>query len=79
MAMSSAQIAAFEAASGGTVVGHHLLWVGALFSVLFIWAAWSLVVLYKGFVGKNVSPKEFMGGLIRLMLIILIGGFVFLR
>jgi integrating conjugative element protein (TIGR03758 family) len=71
--MSSAQISAFEAAAGDTVIGHANLWFGAVFVFLFLWAAWSLVVVYRGWANGNVSTGALGGAFIRLLLIILIG------
>ncbi|MDR0770561.1 MAG: TIGR03758 family integrating conjugative element protein [Burkholderiales bacterium] len=79
MAMTSAQRSAFEAASGDTILGHHHLWVGGLFMILFLWAAWSLLTAYKGWVDGSVTAKALGGASFRLLLMILLAMAFFLR
>jgi len=77
--MTDAQVKAFEAVAGDSVVGHSTLWVGAVFTFLFLWAAWTLVTAYRGWANGSVSTAALGGAFVRLLLIILIAGAFLLR
>ncbi|MFN7073917.1 TIGR03758 family integrating conjugative element protein, partial [Proteus mirabilis] len=58
--MNSSQQAAFEAAAGPGMSPSvlNLLCIGALLAVLFLWAAWGLVDVYRGWANENVRTAR---------------------
>lgn len=73
MAMTEAQVDAFQAASTATVSDSHLLLVGSMVAILFLWSAWSLFTSYKGWAGGSTSGKVAGGAFARVILLILVG------
>jgi integrating conjugative element protein (TIGR03758 family) len=56
MAMDSAQSIAFKAASGNIDANVlHLVCIGLLLSVLFLWAGWALVDIWNGWSNGKVT------------------------
>ena len=58
--MNPSQQAAFEAAAGSGMSPAvlNLLCIGALLAVLFLWAAWGLVDVYRGWANENVRTAR---------------------
>lgn len=55
MGMSAVQSSAFKAASGEMDISAlHLLSLGLLFAVLFLWAAWALLDVWAGWSNEKV-------------------------
>ena len=73
MAMTEAQVNAFNAAANATVADSHLLFVGSMVAILFLWSAWSLFTSYKGWAGGSTSGKVAAGAFFRVIALILVG------
>ncbi|EPB7160686.1 TIGR03758 family integrating conjugative element protein [Escherichia coli] len=58
--MNPSQQAAFETAAGSGMSPAvlNLLCIGALLAVLFLWAAWGLVDVYRGWANENVRTAR---------------------
>ena len=58
--MNPSQQAAFEAAAGPGMSPAvlNLLCIGALLAVLFLWAAWGLVDVYRGWANESVRAAR---------------------
>ncbi|WP_409160580.1 TIGR03758 family integrating conjugative element protein [Pectobacterium sp. B2J-2] len=76
--MNGTQKAAWLAASGNTEPSVlHLLILGLLFSVLFLWATWALVMAYKGWTSRTIDAESAGTFTIRLVLLLVISIFLF--
>ncbi|UTO00875.1 TIGR03758 family integrating conjugative element protein [Serratia nematodiphila] len=74
MAMNAAQEQAFKAASGGVEVNIlSLICIGGLLAVLFVWAAWALTDIWKGWSNeklRNAAMVQFAVRLVSLLLVV---------
>ncbi|AFI91579.1 TIGR03758 family integrating conjugative element protein [Pectobacterium sp. CHL-2024] len=76
--MNAAQKAAWSAASGNTDPSVlNLLILGLLFSILFLWATWALVMAYKGWTTKSIGAESIGTFTVRLILLLVISIFLF--
>lgn len=70
--MNSTQEQAFKAASGGVEI--HLLslvCLGGLLATLFVWAAWALVDIWKGWSNEKLRHAALVQFTVRLVLLLL--------
>ncbi|WMU73308.1 TIGR03758 family integrating conjugative element protein [Enterobacter bugandensis] len=78
MAMTGAQDQAFKAASGGVEVNIlSLICIGGLLAVLFVWAAWALTDIWKGWSSEKVRNAAMMQFAVRLVLLLLVVTWMF--
>jgi len=69
--MSEAQRNAFLAATGGlSELSANTLFIGFALVAALIWAAWALLVCWKGWASGNVTAGQLGGMAIRVMLMI---------
>lgn len=72
MSMSSAQAAAFNAASGITPQASTILIVGAVIALSTLWGAWALYSIYRGWATQNIDRNIAAGSTIRVFVLLLI-------
>ncbi|ELQ9312255.1 TIGR03758 family integrating conjugative element protein [Serratia marcescens] len=78
MAMTGAQEQAFKAASGGVEVNIlSLICIGGLLAVLFVWAAWALTDIWKGWSNEKVRNAAMVQFAVRLVLLLLVVTWMF--
>lgn len=78
MAMTGAQEQAFKAASGGVEVNIlSLICIGGLLAVLFVWAAWALTDIWKGWSKEKVRNEAMGQFTVRLVLLLLVVTWMF--
>lgn len=72
--MNPQQQQAFEAAAGPGVTANvlNLLCIGTLLAVLFLWAAWGLVDVYRGWSNEKVRSANMVRFAIRAVLLLLV-------
>lgn len=72
--MNPQQQQAFEAAAGPGMTANvlNLLCIGALLAVLFLWAAWGLVDVYRGWSNEKVRSANMVRFAIRAVLLLLV-------
>lgn len=70
--MSDEQMAAFQAGSSAKPGDVSLVLLGLLSAALFLWAAWCLVSLYRGFSTNTLTLRQLGGTVARLFLLILV-------
>lgn len=64
--MNEAQKAAFTSSSGMPIDKLGLLCLSFVCAMAFIWAAWTVVTLYRGWAAGNVPLGKLMGGMVRM-------------
>ncbi|MBD1225999.1 TIGR03758 family integrating conjugative element protein [Xenorhabdus griffiniae] len=81
MAMDSVQEQAFKAGSGGGIEPFSLeiFCIGLLIALLFIWAAWGMVDVYKGWANEKVREVVLTQFCIRAVFLILICIWMFIN
>ncbi|MDC9612916.1 TIGR03758 family integrating conjugative element protein [Xenorhabdus khoisanae] len=74
MAMDSIQEQAFKVASGNDIpiATLELICIGTLIAGLFLWAAWGMLDVYKGWVNEKVREAAFVQFVIRAVILILV-------
>ncbi|MFV1478608.1 TIGR03758 family integrating conjugative element protein [Serratia marcescens] len=78
MAMNAAQEQAFKAASGGVEVNIlSLICIGGLLAVLFVWAAWVLTDIWKGWSNEKLRNAAMVQFAVRLVLLLLVVTWMF--
>ncbi|BEM54889.1 hypothetical protein SME20J_35760 [Serratia marcescens] len=78
MAMTGAQEQAFKAASGGVEVNIlSLICIGGLLAVLFVWAAWALTDIWKGWSNEKLRNAAMAQFAVRLVLLLLVVTWMF--
>ncbi|MDF7679928.1 TIGR03758 family integrating conjugative element protein [Enterobacteriaceae bacterium ESL0689] len=78
MAMSSAQSAAFDVASGNIDASIlYLVCIGALLAFLFLWVAWALSDVWNGWSNKNVRDAALSRFAIRAVLLLVMSIWMF--
>ncbi|ENR6207249.1 MULTISPECIES: TIGR03758 family integrating conjugative element protein [Serratia] len=78
MAMNAAQEQAFKAASGGIEVNIlSLICIGGLLAVLFVWAAWALTDIWKGWSNEKLRNAAMVQFAVRLVLLLLVVTWMF--
>ncbi|GAA0363553.1 TIGR03758 family integrating conjugative element protein [Serratia ureilytica] len=78
MAMTGAQEQAFKAASGGVEVNIlSLICIGGLLAVLFVWAAWALTDIWKGWSNEKLRNSAMVQFAVRLVLLLLVVTWMF--
>lgn len=70
--MTDAQIAAFQAGSSAKPDEVSLLFLGLLCAAIFLWGAWCLVSLYRGFSTGTLTLRQTGGIAARLFLLLLV-------
>lgn len=76
--MNEQQAAAFKAASGDlTPEWIHLMAVGGLLAVLFLWSASSVVSVYKGWKNGHLDADRASSAVVRMVVLILAALFFF--
>ncbi|HHB7050256.1 TPA: TIGR03758 family integrating conjugative element protein [Klebsiella pneumoniae] len=78
MAMNAAQEQAFKAASGGVEINIlSLICIGGLLAVLFVWAAWALTDIWKGWSNEKLRNAAMVQFAVRLVLLLLVVTWMF--
>ncbi|EAR3128678.1 TIGR03758 family integrating conjugative element protein [Salmonella enterica] len=78
MAMNAAQEQAFKTASGGVEVNIlSLICIGGLLAVLFVWAAWALTDIWKGWSNEKLRNAAMVQFAVRLVLLLLVVTWMF--
>ncbi|EEH8378835.1 TIGR03758 family integrating conjugative element protein [Salmonella enterica subsp. enterica serovar Montevideo] len=78
MAINAAQELAFKAASGGVEVNIlSLICIGGLLAVLFVWAAWALTDIWKGWSKEKLRNAAMVQFAVRLVLLLLVVTWMF--
>ncbi|HDK1046100.1 TPA: TIGR03758 family integrating conjugative element protein [Escherichia coli] len=78
MGMSAVQSSAFKASSGEMDISTlHLLSLGLLFAVLFLWAAWALLDVWAGWSNEKVRSAMLGRFFIRLTLLLVLSIWMF--
>ncbi|CEE91467.1 TIGR03758 family integrating conjugative element protein [Xenorhabdus koppenhoeferi] len=79
MAMDSIQEQAFKAASGNDVplAALELICIGTFIAVLFLWAAWGILDVYKGWANEKVREAASVQFVIRTIILILVCIWIF--
>ena len=78
MGMSTMQSSAFKAASGEMDISVlHLLSLGLLFAVLFLWAAWALLDVWAGWSNEKVRSAMLGRFVIRAVLLLVLSIWMF--
>ncbi len=78
MAMNPAQEQAFKAASGGVEINIlSLICIGGLLAVLFVWAAWALTDIWKGWSNEKLRNAAMVQFAVRLVLLLLVVTWMF--
>lgn len=78
MAMTDAQEQAFKAASGGVEINIlSLICIGGLLAVLFVWAAWALTDIWKGWSNEKLHNAAMVQFAVRLVLLLLVVTWMF--
>lgn len=78
MAMTSVQEQAFKAASGGVEINIlSLICIGGLLAVLFVWAAWALTDIWKGWSNEKLRNAAMVQFAVRLVLLLLVVTWMF--
>lgn len=78
MAMTAAQTAAFNAASGYLNIPLlHLACVGFLIAALFLWAAWALSDVWNGWANEKVRHAALARFAIRAVVLIVVSIWMF--
>lgn len=78
MGMSAMQSSAFKAASGKMDISVlHLLSLGLLFAVLFLWAAWALLDVWAGWSNEKVRSAMLGRFVIRAVLLLVLSIWMF--
>ncbi|MBC8947041.1 TIGR03758 family integrating conjugative element protein [Xenorhabdus indica] len=74
MAMDNIQTQAFKAGTGGGIelASLEVLCIGLLIAVLFIWAAWGMMDVYKGWANEKVRETVLTQFCIRAVFLILV-------
>lgn len=76
--MSEDQVLAFKVASGDlTPEWIHLMAVGMLIAVLFLWSASSMVSVYKGWKKGHLDADRASSAVVRMVVLILAALFLF--
>lgn len=76
--MNEKQAAAFKAASGDlTPEWIHLMAVGGLLAVLFLWSASSMVSVYKGWAKGHLDTERATSAVVRMIVLIVMALFLF--
>lgn len=70
--MNDEQIAAFQAGSSAKPADVSLVLLGLLCAALFLWGAWCLVSLYRGFSTGTLTLRQLGSTVARLFLLILV-------
>ncbi|MCE7358065.1 TIGR03758 family integrating conjugative element protein [Klebsiella pneumoniae] len=55
----------------------NLLFIGTLVAVLFLWAAFAFVTVYRGWEAGNVSEKTVLSFVIRVVVLLVVSLFLF--
>ncbi|MCQ0763554.1 TIGR03758 family integrating conjugative element protein [Klebsiella pneumoniae] len=55
----------------------NLLFIGTLVAVLFLWAAFAFVTVYRGWESGNVSEKTVLSFVIRVVVLLVVSLFLF--
>ncbi|MDE1485150.1 TIGR03758 family integrating conjugative element protein [Xenorhabdus bovienii] len=74
MAMDSIQEQAFKAASGNDVplAALEFICIGTFLASLFLWAAWGMLDIYKGWANEKVREAAFVQFVIRAIILLLV-------
>lgn len=72
MSMSSAQVAAFNAASGITPQASTVLFVGSVIALSTLWGAWALYSIYRGWATQNIDKHIASSSVVRVLVLLLI-------
>ena len=78
MSMSSAQMAAFEAAGGFAPSASHLLFVGFVLTLASLWGAWAIYSTYKGWATSQLTSGLAASTVLRIMLLCMVLAFLLL-
>lgn len=64
--MNDAQSSAFQNAAGFSIDRLNLLNSAFIATIAFLWAAWTVVTLYRGWASGNLTFAKLSGGVIRI-------------
>ncbi|MFZ4823951.1 TIGR03758 family integrating conjugative element protein [Pseudomonas putida] len=70
--MNAAQTSAFQANSGISPADVSVVLIGAVFAVLLVWGAWALRAAYVGWAEEQLSQRQFIGVLVRIVALYLV-------
>ncbi len=70
--MTAAQIAAFQANSGFTPAAMSVVLLSAVFAVLLVWGVWAMRTAYTGWVERQLSQRQFLGVVVRFVIMYLV-------
>lgn len=69
--MNLVQISAFQANSGITPADVATLLLGAVFAVLLVWGVWALRSAYVGWAEEQLSQRQFLVVVVRIVVLYL--------
>ncbi|WP_191833829.1 TIGR03758 family integrating conjugative element protein [Pseudomonas fluorescens] len=69
--MSPAQISAFQANSGITPADVATVLLGAVFAALLVWGVWALRSAYVGWAEEQLSQRQFLVVVVRVVVLYL--------
>ncbi|HEP8940027.1 TIGR03758 family integrating conjugative element protein [Pseudomonas aeruginosa] len=69
--MNPAQISAFQANSGITPADVATVLLGAVFAVLLVWGVWALRSAYVGWAEEQLSQRQFLVVVVRVVVLYL--------
>lgn len=78
MSMTGAQEQAFNAASGGVEINIlSLICIGGLLATLFVWAAWALIDVYRGWSNEKVRSGALINFVLKTILLLVVSIWMF--
>jgi len=72
MNATPAQISAFQANGGFTPSAVSTLVLGVVFAVLFLWGVWAMRTAYVGWTEHRISQRQFLGVIVRFVVMYLV-------
>ncbi len=70
--MNAAQLAAFQANSGITPAEVSAVLIGAVFAVLLLWGVWAMRSAYVGWADEQLSQRQFLVVVVRVVVLYLV-------
>lgn len=70
--MNAAQASAFQANSGFTPSALSVVLLSTVFAVLLLWSVWALRAAYTGWAEHQLSQRQFLGVVLRIVALYLV-------